>query len=263
MNIDADDHGEERIPLFGMDAHAMQMVIIEHPVIHFFTGSVVVVNHLILRCTSGYRSIESDIPVWFRVDTPAIRGWGTLLFTSAGIHSATSEGTAPFTRMLLFTVPPVDHTETGHAQGSTVFVNGDGIGDRIRPSAVGVEVDKRADSPFPAKPIGGIVAISGIQTEVTNRDIGVEGFDGCKFAQRDNSGDAVVPPGVYETEMQGEVNAKVRIMGTEHIKGMAEKEGFFVTVSSLVSVWVREMALARAMCDSVFRTVTDFMTVRG
>ena len=36
MDIDADDHGEEGIPLPGMDAHAMQMVIIEYPVVYPF-----------------------------------------------------------------------------------------------------------------------------------------------------------------------------------------------------------------------------------
>lgn len=54
MNIDADDHGEERIPLFGVDAHAMQMVIIEHPVIHSFTGSAVVVNHQAIQLMVKY-----------------------------------------------------------------------------------------------------------------------------------------------------------------------------------------------------------------
>ena len=53
MNIDADDHSEERIPLSGMDAHAVQMVIIEHPVIYPFTGSTVVVDLLIFLRASG------------------------------------------------------------------------------------------------------------------------------------------------------------------------------------------------------------------
>ena len=96
MNIDADDHGEERIPLSGMDAHAMQMVIIQHPVINPFARSTVVVNSLKFFRTPGHRSIEPDIPVWFCVDTPAIGGWGTFPFTRAGIHFATGKRAAPF-----------------------------------------------------------------------------------------------------------------------------------------------------------------------
>ena len=55
MDIDADNHGEEGVPLFGMDTHAMQMIIIEHSVIYPFAGSTVIVNFLIFFCTSGYR----------------------------------------------------------------------------------------------------------------------------------------------------------------------------------------------------------------
>lgn len=96
MNIDADDHGEERIPLSGMDAHVMQLVIIEHPVIHPFAGSTVVVNRLIFLRASGHRSIEPDIPVWFCVDTPAIGRCGAFSFARAGIRFATGKRAAPF-----------------------------------------------------------------------------------------------------------------------------------------------------------------------
>ena len=65
INIDADDHGEERIPLSGMDAHAMQMVIIQYSVINPFTGSTVVVNYLKFLRTPGHRSIEPDIQSGF------------------------------------------------------------------------------------------------------------------------------------------------------------------------------------------------------
>ena len=47
MDVDVDDHGEERITFFGMDAHIMQVVIIEYPVVDSFTGSAVVVDQLI------------------------------------------------------------------------------------------------------------------------------------------------------------------------------------------------------------------------
>ena len=244
MNIDADDHGEERIPLSGMDAHAMKMVIIEHPVIYPFAGSTVVVDLLIFLRASGYRSIEADVPVRFCIDTPAIGRRGTFLFTRAVIHFAAGKWAAPFTGMLLFTVPPVDHTVTGQAQGSAVFVNGDRIRNGFWPAAAIIQVNEGSYLPFLAKAIGGIVVIGRIKAEVTDRDIGV---DGLKFVQGDNSGDTVVSPGINETDMQRKVNGKVRIMGTEHIKCMAEIKDFLVTVPSPVGIGVREMAPAGAV----------------
>ena len=72
MDVDTDDHGEERITFSGMDAHIMQVVIIKYPIVNSFTGSTVVVDLLIFLRTSGDRSIEPDIPVRFCVDTAAI-----------------------------------------------------------------------------------------------------------------------------------------------------------------------------------------------
>ena len=72
MDIDADGHGEDRVPFSGMDAHIMQMIVIKHPVIYPFTGSAVVVNLFIFFRTPWHRRIELDVPVRFCVDTAAI-----------------------------------------------------------------------------------------------------------------------------------------------------------------------------------------------
>ena len=34
MDVDADDHGEKRIPFSGMDSHIMEMVVIQNPVVY-------------------------------------------------------------------------------------------------------------------------------------------------------------------------------------------------------------------------------------
>lgn len=47
MDVDADDHGEKRIPFSGMDSHIMEMVVIQNPVVYPFAGSPVVVNLLV------------------------------------------------------------------------------------------------------------------------------------------------------------------------------------------------------------------------
>lgn len=206
MDIDTDDHGEEGVVFPGVDAHIMKMVIIEHPVINPFAGSTVVVDHSIFLRASGHRSIEPDIPVRFCVDTPAIGRWGTFSFAGAGIHFATGKGTAPFTGMLLFTVSPVGHTETSHAHRSAVFVNGDGIRYGFRSATVAIQVNEGAYLPFPAKLIGGIVVIGGVQTKITERDIRI---DGLKFPEGNDSADTIVPPGTQETDMEREVNPNV------------------------------------------------------
>lgn len=209
MDIDADDHSEEGIAFSGMYAHIVQMVIIKNSVIYPFAGSAVVVNHLVFLRSSGNRSIEADIPVWLCIDTTAIRRRGTLFPAMAIISFAAGKRAAPFTRMFLFTVTPVDHTVTGHAQRCAVCINRNRAGDGIGSAAVGVEVDKRADAPFFAKSISSIVVMCRIKAEVTDRDIRV---NGCKLPQRDDGADTVMPHGTQETDMQGEVNANVCIM---------------------------------------------------
>lgn len=92
MYIDADGHGEEGIPLSGMDAHIMKMVIVEDPVVYPFAGSAVIVDLLIFRRPSRHGSIEADVPFRLGIDAAAIGGWGAFLFTGtvwdAVIHAS-------------------------------------------------------------------------------------------------------------------------------------------------------------------------------
>ena len=131
----------------------MQMVIIEYPVVYPFVRSAVTVGLLIFLRSPRDRGIESDVPVRLGVDTAVIGGGGTCFPAGAGSYFTAGKGTAPFTGMLLFTVPPVDHTVTGHTQGRTIFVNGDGLRDGFGPAAVHIKVNKRTDIPFLAEPV--------------------------------------------------------------------------------------------------------------
>ena len=106
MDVDTDDHSEERITLFGMDLHVMQVVIIEYPVVNSFAGSAVVVNFFIILRASGHRSIETDVPVRFGVVTASIGRRGTFLLAGTGVGFGAGKRTTPFTGMLLFTIPP-------------------------------------------------------------------------------------------------------------------------------------------------------------
>ena len=233
MDADADNHSEERIPLFGVYAHIMKMIIIQDPVIHPLTGSAVIVNFLVFCGSSWNGSVKADVPVRFCVDTAAIRRGRAFFLTGTGMHFAAGQWAAPFTGMLLFTVSPVDHTQAGHAKGRAVRVNGDGVRDGIRAAPVSVEVNERADVPFLAEAISGIVVMGGVQAEVPDRDIRVKRLE---FPEGDNGAYAVVASGVQETEMQGQVNAVPGIVGAEHVKGVAEIKDFLITVPAPVCI---------------------------
>ena len=108
-----------------MYAHIMQVVIIKYPVIYPFAGSAVIVNLLIFICPPWHRGIEADVPVRLGIDTASIRRRGTFLLTGAGVSFAAGKRAPPFTGMLLFTVAPVNHAVTGHAQWCAVRINRD------------------------------------------------------------------------------------------------------------------------------------------
>ena len=102
--------------------------------------------------------------------------------------------------------------------------------------------------------------MGGVQADIPDGDIRV---DCPEFPEGDNGADAVVPSGVEETDMQGQVNAVFRVMGAEHVKGVSEIIDFFLTVPAPVGIGVREMPFTRAVGDAVIHTLTDFMPVRG
>lgn len=260
MDADADNHGKEGIALSGVDAHIMEMVIIQHPIVQPLTGSAVVVNLLILFGSSWNRSVETDVPVWFCIDTTAIRR-GRACFTAwSGIHTAADQRAAPFARMLLPAVSPVDHAEACHTQRGAVLINDDGVRDGIRAASVTVEVDKGADSPFLAQPVGGIVVMGGVQTDISDRNIRV---DCPEFPEGDDGADAVVPSGIQEPDMQGQIDTGSCIVGAEHVKGVSEIINLFFTVPSPAGIRIREMPFTGAAGDAVFHTLTDFMPIRG
>lgn len=109
-------------------------------------------------------------------------------------------------------------------------------------------------------PISGIVVMGGVQVEVFYWDVWI---DGLKFTQGNNGAYAVVSPGIEETDMHRQVNAEFRVMGTEHVKGMAEIKGSQIGIPSPVSIWVREASSAGTVRDAMFPAAADLMAIRG
>lgn len=112
----------------------MQMVVIQYSVVYPFTADVVVVDFLIFLYTAGDGRIKADIPIGFGIDAPPIVRREVFLLIRAGVLFAAGKMAAPFAGMLLFAVALVDHAEAGHAEGSAVLLNVDGIRDGFRAS---------------------------------------------------------------------------------------------------------------------------------
>lgn len=260
MDADTDDHGEEGIAFSGVDTHIMKMVVIEYPVVHPFAGSAVIVDFLIYVCPTGDRGIEADVPFRFCVNASTIRRGGAFFPTGAGTHFAAGERAAPFSGMFLSAVSPVDHAETGHAQRGAVLIDGDGIRDGIRAAPVGIKINKRPDIPFLTQHISGVIVMGGVQADIPDGNIRVNGF---KFPERDNGTDAVMTSGIQKADMQGQVKPDMCIVCTEHVKGVAEIKNLLIAVPSPMGVGVGEMAFAGTSGNTMFQTIADLISIRG
>lgn len=111
-----------------------------------------------------------------------------------------------------------------------------------------------------AEEVRGIVVMGRVQTDVPDRDVGVHRL---KLSEGDNGADAVMSLGIQETDMQGQVNTDLSIVGAKHIQGISKIERFLIVVPSPVRIWIREVALTETMENPVFHAFADLMPIRG
>lgn len=154
----------------------------------------------------------------------------------------------------------MNHGKAGHAERSAIGSQGEGVRNGVLRVLARVEVNKRADVPGFAKVIGGIVVMGGVEAEVADGDIGVEG---AKFAQGNKGADAVVSSGAEEADVERKVNGELGVMGAEEIEGMTKIKGTLIAVPAPVGIGVGEMALTRAAGDTAVGAVADFTAIRG
>ena len=74
MNICTDQPQVERIPLFRVDLHIVQVIIIQDPVIDPFVGCPVFIDAFVFICSPRDGSIKADVPVRLCINTAAIGG---------------------------------------------------------------------------------------------------------------------------------------------------------------------------------------------
>lgn len=96
MNVCTDQPQEERIPLFCVDLHIVQVIIIQDPVIDPFAGCPVFIGVFVFRRSPRNGSIKADVPVRLCINTAAIGGRGAGVSAGTGFYLFTSKRTSPF-----------------------------------------------------------------------------------------------------------------------------------------------------------------------
>jgi len=150
--------------------HGMQSIIVQDTVIDPLGTGAVPVDLPIKGGSAGNRRVQPDIPVWFGVDDPAIRR--VRAGTGAGIASTDSDGAAPFRSAAGPAIAPEYHAAAGLTDRGAVGIDLQLCRQGSRTSAILVEVNKRPDLIMEKKLISRVIVMSGIKTEVTDRNAG-------------------------------------------------------------------------------------------
>lgn len=90
-----------------------------------------------------------------------------------------------------------NHGKAFQADGSPVFIDGDGVGDGFGSAAFIIEVNESADMPVFQQGIGGIVVHGGIQAHIP---YGKRGHMFLQFMESDEEVDRVMPLGAGEPQ---------------------------------------------------------------
>ena len=123
MDVYAGNYRKESISFSSVDAHGMQMVIVQDAVVYPFAGCAVFIDFFIFPCSSGNRRIKAHIPFRFCIDTPSIWGFGAFIPARTIIHFVAGQRAAPFAPAAAGTVTPVYHPVTGLAYGRSILID--------------------------------------------------------------------------------------------------------------------------------------------
>lgn len=141
-------------------------------------------------------------------------------------------------------ISPADHAVPGTADGSTIFVNADGIRNGSRSASLGIQVNKRSDAPFLKELISWIIIIGRIKADTADGNIG------CMLTQLmecDEPIYRIMACGTGKTKEKRKIHLKFGIMVIQVVKGIAEKVLIQVGIPAEGCIWVRVMAEAVRM----------------
>lgn len=238
---DTDEHPPEREMVPAPYLQILQAVIIKYPVIDPLAGSPFLIEFLVLLRIPWDAWMETQVCMVLDVNRAAIAARGAFRFIWAFPNAAASEGAAVFMGVLDRVIAPGFHFIPCPAEGMTFFAEGDIIRSIFRGLCPAVDVNKGIDAPVIQKPVSWDVVMGGIQTDVLGgkaKTVTPEVVDGIKEIF------AVMTSGIRKFQEDRELHLKGVISAAEHIKGVAEKPGFVVTVPSPSGIWVRIMAWA-------------------
>ena len=153
-----------------MNNQGMKSIIVKNTVIDTLGTGAVPVDLPIESSSAGNWRVQPDIPVGFGVDDPAIRR--VRAGTGAGVASADSDGAAPFRSVSGPAIAPEYHAAAGLTDRGAVGIDLQLCRQGSRTSAILVEVNKRPDLIMEKKLISRVIVMSGIKTEVTDRNAG-------------------------------------------------------------------------------------------
>lgn len=138
MDVYAGNYRKESISFSSVDAHGMQMVIVQDAVVYPFAGCAVFIDFFIFPCSSGSRRIKAHIPFRFCIDTPSIWGFGAFIPARTIIHFVAGRRAAPSAPAAAGTVTPVCHPVTGLAYGRSILIDYNSIRNGLWHAAVSV-----------------------------------------------------------------------------------------------------------------------------
>ena len=157
---------QKSVSFSSVDAHGMQMVIIEDAVVYPFAGCAVFIDFFVFPRAPGNWRIKAGIPGWLGIDAAPIWGFRAAVPAWAGIHFPADQRAAPLATAAASAVAPVYHPVSGLADRGSVVIDFNFIRNGLWPAAAGVQVNKRPDIPRFTEIICGIVVICGIKTQV-------------------------------------------------------------------------------------------------
>lgn len=140
----------------------------------------------------------------------------------------------------------------------SIRIDPDGIRNRFRSPAFGIEIDERPDAPCFAEPVGRVIVMGGIQTEIADCQIRIEIPE---LFEGNDAADAVVPGCIKYMEMEREIERISVIMERKQIKSIPEIKTVEIAVPAPGCVWIGIMSGTGAGPGPVFRARADLMPI--
>ncbi len=229
-----------------MDHHAVQPIIIQDTVIDPFRSGALVVNLLICNCTTWNCCIKADIPVRFCLYNPSIGRRRALVVTV--VHFSHDERAAPHELSAGFVITVWNHAVSFAADRSAIFINGNGIGDRLRMPGFGIQVNEGAYTVLFEQPVGWIVVHGRIKAHVPGMEAGKMLL---KLMESNEKVYRIMSACTGKTKQQGKIHMKLTVIAGELEQGIPEVIFVEVTVPSPGSVRVRVMLRCGSRISSI------------